>query len=153
MFDNISLNYYNFGFQLQRSQFLVDTLYPNVTFHLDCNDHFHIYRHNEYIANDELIFYIHYIVSGFMFMSIQNTTNFSMLHIYHQFIDMFGDVDDLMKSIDKIYILLKYRYTRNKCEINPEYEKHKIPTVGIYDKYLPTIKTTAYTSVMMKPKI
>jgi len=86
-------------------------------------------------------------------MSIQNTTNFSMLHIYHQFIDMFGDVDDLMKSIDKIYILLKYRYTRNKCEIDPEYEKHKIPTVGIYDKYLPTIKTTAYTSVMMKPKI
>lgn len=60
---------------------------------------------------------------------------------------MFGDVDDLMKCIDKIYILLKYRYTRNKCEINPEHEKN-----SHIHKYLPKIKTTAYTSVMMKPR-
>jgi len=151
MFDNITLNDYNFGFQLQRSQFLIDTLYPNVTFHLDCNDHFHIYRDDKYIAHDELIFFIHYIVSNIMFINIQNTTDFSMLHIYHQFINMFGDVDDLMKCIDKIYILLKYRYTRNKCEINPEHVDGNV--VGDkYEKYLPKIKTTAYTSVMMKPR-
>ena len=152
MFDNITLNDYNFGFQLQRSQFLIDTLYPNVTFHLDCNDHFHIYQDDKYIAHDELIFFIHYIVSSYMFTSIQNTTDFSMLHIYHQFINMFGDVDDLMKCIDKIYILLKYRYTRNKCEIDPEYKSDGTTIVSQIPKYLPKIKTTAYTSVMMKPR-
>ena len=61
MFDNITLNDYNFGFQLHQSQFLIDSLYPNVTFHLDCNDHFHIYRDNSYISQEELIFYIHMI--------------------------------------------------------------------------------------------
>ena len=147
MFDNITLNDYNFGFQLHQSQFLIDTLYPNVTFHLDCNDHFHIYKDHSYISQEELIFYIHVIVSNFMFANIQNTTDFSMLHIYHHFINMFGNVEDLMKSIDKIYILLKYRYTRNKCEINPEHEKN-----SHIHKYLPKIKTTAYTSVMMKPR-
>ena len=86
-----------------------------------------------------------------MFTNIQNTTDFSMLHIYHQFINMFGDVDDLMKCIDKIYILLKYRYTRNKCEINPESQDAATIVEPIH-KYLPKIKTTAYTSVMMKPR-
>ena len=144
MFDNISLTDYNFGFQLQQSQFLIDTLYPNVTFHLDCNDHFHIYQNDSYIAQEELIYYIHYIVSSYMFINIQNTSNFYMLHIYHQFIHMFGNVEDLMKSIDKIYILLKYRYSRSKCEIDPS-------TVREH-KYLSKIKTTAHTSEMMKPR-
>ena len=99
-----------------------------------------------------MIFYIHVIVSNLMFTNIQNTTDFSMLHIYHHFINMFGNVDDLMKSIDKIYILLKYRYTRRKCEKNPKYEKNKPIMVSDIPKYLPSIKTTAYTSVMMKPR-
>ena len=65
-----------------------------------------------------------------MFINIQNTTDFSMLHIYHQFINMFGDVDDLMKCIDKIYILDYGEATARQVFLDDRYITSKLFTVS-----------------------
>jgi len=70
MFDNISLDDYDFLYELQRSQFFKDCLYPEIDFQLK-NGSVSVYKQldsgiSEEISVDELIYFIHYDVAKYI---------------------------------------------------------------------------------------
>ena len=105
MFDDICMENYTMEWDLQKSYFLKDCLYEEISYELK-ESNVIIYKKldngiSEEITLDELIFYIHTdvavkIISG------------SYKMVGHQFRNLFKSIDAIKNAVENMKIILKY---------------------------------------------
>ena len=110
MFDNISLDKYDFLYELQRSQFFKDCLYPEIDFQLK-DGSVSVYKQldsgiSEEISVDELIYFIHYEVAKYIYPRIDvRSIN---PNVETRFNGQFTGIICIRNAVENMKIILKY---------------------------------------------
>ena len=125
MFKDINIHKYDFDYELHISEFLRDALLGHIDFRLNTKEYIttiNIYKKigDKYIpiTLDELIYFIHYDISKYIFGEIGKspqrsyTSRLDLL----EFKRLFGSIKTINKAVDDMKILLKYE-PKNKPEI------------------------------------
>ena len=123
MFKNIKIHDYDFDYDLHISEFLRDALSGHIDFRLPEYTHQKsviIYKKkgDKYIliTLDELIYFIHYDISKYIFGEIGKspqrsyTSRLDLL----EFKRLFGSIKTINKAIDDMRILLTFEPEKNK---------------------------------------
>jgi len=116
MFKDIDLTNYDLKWELQRSVFLIDCLYEEISFKLK-DEEVLIYQKNEKnekneiieeeISIEELIYYIHFVVPEcYQFPSQVKRTPLNA--VYADFAIYFGTIDQIHNAVENMKIILKY---------------------------------------------
>tara|TARA_Y100000389_G_scaffold111208_1_gene108299 strand:- start:676 stop:1038 length:363 start_codon:yes stop_codon:yes gene_type:complete len=116
MFKNINIHNYDFDYDLHISEFLRDALLGHIDFRMEINHipTINIYKKigDKYIPMtlDELIYFIHYDISKYIFGEIGKspqrsyTSRLDLL----EFKRLFGSIKTINKAIDDMRILLTF---------------------------------------------
>ena len=134
MFKDISLDKYDFTFELQWARFLRDCLYEEIDFQLN-KDEVIIYKKldsgiSKHITLDELIYFIHYDVAYEIRIHCDGSRlPHALPHHYIKFRNMFARIKSIKDAVENMKIILKYRV--DKVVLVKGYEldvyKQKIP--------------------------
>ena len=111
MFKDIDLFNYN-NYELQRCQFLIDVLYPEIQFTLDTDENIMIHKNtnpqiSEQISIDELIYFIHINVpqtKEYIELSKDPYNN----NVVKRFYNLFNKVSFIRDTIEHMKLYLKY---------------------------------------------
>ena len=135
MFKDIDMKDYNLNFELQRSYFLYDCLFEEISFVLEdvdngpdiypriSKDKLIIYKKSnngisEKISLDELIFYIHTEVADEIKYPAPNINGYK--NPKYEFYNIFSSIDNIKKAVYNMKIILKYDININKKEESEE---------------------------------
>ena len=114
MFTDINnINDYILKFELQRSEFLRDVLYPEIEFQLrdkGSNKDIIIYKINspgikEEITMDEFIYYVHYDVVECIQQPNREKQNTYAMRLFE---GLFGSIQSIRNAVENMKILLTY---------------------------------------------
>ena len=111
MFKDIDLSNYT-NYELQRCQFLIDVLYPEIQFTLDTDENIMIHKNtnpqiSEQISIDELIYFIHIDVpqtKEYIEFSKDPYNN----NVAKYFYNLFNKVSFIRETIEHMKLYLKY---------------------------------------------
>jgi len=149
MFKDIDMNDYNLEYELQRSYFLYDCLFEEISFTFEdrpkkntkiypppIESQFIIYKKSdngisEEICLDELIFYIHTEVADeiqpIYLDELKKATESRYINKTIEpimmFSNLFKDIDTIRKTVENMKIILKYDKNINKNEESKDDEK------------------------------
>ena len=153
MFKDIDMNDYNLEYELQRSYFLYDCLFEEISFTFEdrpkkntkiypppIESQFIIYKKSdngisEEICLDELIFYIHTEVADeiqpIYLDELKKATESRYINYkpnktiepIMMFSNLFKDIDTIRKTVENMKIILKYDKNINKNEESKDDEK------------------------------